>query len=152
MQQVVNCMYVSNGKMLLLYKQPRNWWVAPGGKVETGESLSEACLREYKEETGLTPLALRLSSIFTVNVREQEQISSSWMFYNFVTNNVEGQLLTESTEGILSWHNLNNLNSLQMAEGDRVILAKAVELGTVIVGTVNYTPSYKLIDLNYVTC
>jgi 8-oxo-dGTP diphosphatase len=30
-------------------------WTFPGGKLEKGETLREACQREIREETGLTP-------------------------------------------------------------------------------------------------
>jgi 8-oxo-(d)GTP phosphatase len=34
------------------------YWVAPGGKIEEGESLAECAARETEEETGVTGLTL----------------------------------------------------------------------------------------------
>jgi 8-oxo-dGTP diphosphatase len=42
---------------LLLVKRARGWasgrWAVPGGKVEPGETMAEAVIRELREETGL---------------------------------------------------------------------------------------------------
>ncbi|RPF50135.1 NUDIX hydrolase [Aquisalibacillus elongatus] len=38
---------------LLLIKGPKRGWEMPGGQVEEGESLSEAAIRETKEESGI---------------------------------------------------------------------------------------------------
>lgn len=52
---------------LLLVKQSfpdmGNFWSLPGGKVEEGESLSEATIRETKEETGVTIQISRLPTL-----------------------------------------------------------------------------------------
>ncbi|MEK6937375.1 MAG: NUDIX hydrolase [Nanoarchaeota archaeon] len=45
-----------NGKYLLGKRNKKNYlnfWVIPGGKVEWGESLEQAGIREFKEETNL---------------------------------------------------------------------------------------------------
>lgn len=42
------------GNMLLIWRNGR--WDLPKGKVESGETLLQAALREAEEETGITPL------------------------------------------------------------------------------------------------
>ena len=42
------------GNMLLISRNNR--WDLPKGKVEPGETLLQAALREVEEETGITPL------------------------------------------------------------------------------------------------
>ncbi len=45
-----------NGKYLLGKRNKKNclnFWVIPGGKVEWGETLEQAGIREFKEETNL---------------------------------------------------------------------------------------------------
>lgn len=46
---------VRDGQVLLVHriKRGREYWVLPGGSVEAGESVEQACHREVKEETGL---------------------------------------------------------------------------------------------------
>ena len=47
----------NNQKQILLIQRNQppamGFWSIPGGKLEAGESLVEACQREIKEETGL---------------------------------------------------------------------------------------------------
>ena len=64
LQRVTNCVLLKDGKVLLLQKPKRGWWVAPGGKMEQGESIREACIREYREETGIYLKNPKLKGIF----------------------------------------------------------------------------------------
>lgn len=43
---------IENGKILLSYEKNTDVYMSPGGGLENGESLSECCIRELREETG----------------------------------------------------------------------------------------------------
>lgn len=49
---------------LLLIKGPRRGWEMPGGQVEIGESLSQAVVRETKEESGIDIEIIKFCGIF----------------------------------------------------------------------------------------
>ncbi len=52
-------------KVLLTRRMDNGTWCVPGGYMEPGESMSEACLREVWEETGLHVEIARLVSVYT---------------------------------------------------------------------------------------
>ncbi|WP_404451382.1 NUDIX domain-containing protein [Virgibacillus necropolis] len=49
---------------LLLIKGPRRGWEMPGGQVEEGEALTDAAIRETKEETGIDIEIIKFCGIY----------------------------------------------------------------------------------------
>jgi ADP-ribose pyrophosphatase YjhB (NUDIX family) len=53
------------GEILLIRRSDNGNWALPGGAVELGESLSQAAVRETREETGIDCEVTGLSGIYT---------------------------------------------------------------------------------------
>jgi 8-oxo-dGTP diphosphatase len=146
LQRVTNCVLVKDGKVLLLQKPSRGWWVAPGGKMEQGESIRESCIREYREETGIYLKNPELKGIFTILIKKNEQIISEWMMFTFFANQFDGENVETSEEGKLEWHPIETISQLPMAPGDYHILDYVIKGSGIIYGTFTYTENFELLS------
>jgi ADP-ribose pyrophosphatase YjhB (NUDIX family) len=54
----------NHAKVLLTRRADNGQWCLPSGGAEPGESVTETCEREVREETGLIVQVIRLTSIF----------------------------------------------------------------------------------------
>jgi len=52
-------------KALLTRRTDNGLWCIPGGAMEAGESAAEACIREVREETGLSVSVKRLIGVYS---------------------------------------------------------------------------------------
>lgn len=52
-------------KILLTKRRDNGLWTVPGGSLNAGESVTEACEREVLEETGLIVRATRLIAVYS---------------------------------------------------------------------------------------
>ncbi|MCD0482323.1 NUDIX hydrolase [Streptacidiphilus sp. ASG 303] len=50
-------------RVLMVEPTYKDYWEIPGGYVETGESPLQACIREVREELGITPLIGQLLAV-----------------------------------------------------------------------------------------
>lgn len=50
---------------ILLVKNKRRGWEFPGGQVENGETLTEALIREIKEESGIKIKVLKMVGVYS---------------------------------------------------------------------------------------
>ena len=145
MQRVTNCVLHHEDQVLLLQKPRRGWWVAPGGKMEGGESVKDSVVREYREETGIYILNPQLKGVFTFIIKEGDQIVQEWMMFTFMADSFTGKNVTESEEGILKWHDVKDVPHLPMAPGDSHILDFMLKGKGLLHGTFTYTPNFELI-------
>ncbi|MFP3125190.1 8-oxo-dGTP diphosphatase [Ectobacillus funiculus] len=146
MQRVANCVLLKDNQILLLQKPRRNWWVAPGGKMERGETIREAVVREYREETGIYLKNPSLKGVFTFVIKENDKVVSEWMMFSFLATDFTGGSKPQSEEGILQWHLLADVDSLPMAPGDYHIIDYLLQGSGMIYGTFVYTPNFELLS------
>lgn len=70
----VGAVAIKNGKILMVkraFEPGAGKWSVPGGLVELGEKLSEACAREMEEETGIECEVLELINVFDMIDRDE---------------------------------------------------------------------------------
>ena len=146
MQRIANLLAIKDGKVLLLQKPRRGWYVAPGGKMESGESIYEAATREFYEETNITAHNAHLKGTYTMVIKEGERVVDEWMLYTFITTQITGEAFTETREGTLALHPIEALKTLPMAEGDRTNLLFAVSHKGMQYGTFEYTTDFELLN------
>lgn len=62
---VAAVIFNAEGHVLLVCRADNGQWGLPSGKVEVGESVSEAVMREVREETGLHVKVSRLIGVYS---------------------------------------------------------------------------------------
>lgn len=145
MQRIANLLVIKDGQVLLLKKPRRGWYVAPGGKMEAGESVYEAAIREFIEETNTEPVGTHVKGIYTMMIEDEGEAVDEWMLFTFVANDLKGTPFVETREGVLEWHPVESLATLPMAEGDRTNLLFATSQPGVQFGTFHYTMEFELL-------
>lgn len=115
------CYIEKDGKYLMLHRVKKekdvnkDKWIGIGGHFEEGESPEECLLREAKEETGLTLLSWQFRGIVTF-------IAEGWpaeYMCLYTADAFEGEL-RECSEGTLEWVKKEEIDRLNLWEGDRI--------------------------------
>jgi 8-oxo-dGTP pyrophosphatase MutT (NUDIX family) len=106
------------------------YWTIAKGKVDTGESPEEACLREIQEEIGILP---RIVAHLGDNIYESRSTSAvpvkNHINY-FLLESDYTELHLETTGGLddVRWVPLGKVDKLRMYEDIAQMLTKAIPL------------------------
>lgn len=99
-------------------------WSIPGGMVELGETLSEACAREVQEETGLQVEVLELINVFDMIDRDDEgKIKYHYVLVDFLVKPVGGEEKMSAEASDMKWVTHREVKSLDLTRTAR----KAIE-------------------------
>ena len=87
------------GKVLFIYRNDK--WDLPKGKLDKGESIEKAAIREVEEETGVTGLFIEkyLKTTYHIFKRNGEYRLKKVFWFEMVTE-FEGELIPQEKEGI----------------------------------------------------
>jgi len=103
-------------------------WSMPGGVVEAGETLTEALVREIKEETALTIEPVTLAGHREVVVRDKDgRALRHFVILCFASRWVAGEPQLNEELSDARWLKLAELAELKTTEGLAEIVAAAFE-------------------------
>ena len=93
-------------------------WEFPGGKLEAGETVEQALIREFQEETGICILSSR-----PIMLVEHDYPDRHVRLHVHTITDFDGSV--ESKEGqALKWVSLQELSKLDFLQGNQVILER----------------------------
>lgn len=117
--------------ILLVRRADNALWAVPGGYMDAGESLTEACCREVKEETGQQVQVTRLISVYTnPNVLLEYPDGNRWQIVvlHFEAEAIDGNLALSDETTELKYFSHSESVSLPMSSLDRQRIIDSFEM------------------------
>jgi 8-oxo-dGTP pyrophosphatase MutT (NUDIX family) len=104
-------------KVLLTQRTDNGRWCLPGGGMESGESVSEACEREVWEETGLRVRVMRLIGVYSNPdqlVIYPDGNKAFFVVLSFEAEIIEGELRLSDETTAFGYYSLQEMASMPM--------------------------------------
>jgi mutator protein MutT len=120
----------NNQKQILLIQRNQppamGFWSIPGGKVDAGESLVEACQREIKEETGLNTEVKNIVAVVERRVEGFHYVIID--FLALLVDEENSQPVAKSDVSEAKWVGLEQLNDYDLVEGLAEIILRTYNM------------------------
>jgi ADP-ribose pyrophosphatase YjhB (NUDIX family) len=105
------------GRILLIRRRDNDLWALPGGGMELGESITDAAVREVKEETGLDVEVVGLVGVYTnprhVMAYDDGEVRQQFSLC-FTTRLLGGTLRIDHESTDVAWTGPDELDALPM--------------------------------------
>ncbi len=115
-------------RILLVQRTDNGRWAVPGGYMEPGESLTEACAREVLEETGLCIRVVQLIAVYTsphILLKYPDGNQLQLIVLHFAAEPVGGTLRASEETTQVGFFSHAEVEHLDMGEFDRLRIGDA---------------------------
>lgn len=141
-------LFLRGGDEILLAMKKRGFgagkWNGVGGKLEPGETIEQALIRETREEIGV--IALRYSKVAELDTSKENDEGRRMHVHTFLADSWSGEPV-ESEEMAPRWHKLHNIPYDEMWENDRYWPPQALE-GKKIIAEFAFDEQERLVSHN----
>ena len=122
-----------DGKRVLLVRRGApplaGEWSLPGGKLELGETICEAIVREVREETGLVVTPERLLGVYDLIDRDEAGgIRYHYVLVDWICRPTGGVLCAGDDACDAVWAGRSELDDYRLADFTRSAIDKAFEM------------------------
>jgi len=117
------------GRVLLVQRGTppnRGKWSLPGGGVEWGETLRDALVREFREETGLRVRPEPLVDVLDVRLPSRAHLRYHFVVAVFRVRILGGRLRPGAEEADVRWVPVEDLDAFDVEEVTRLLLKRAI--------------------------
>ncbi|MHB1001115.1 MAG: NUDIX hydrolase [Armatimonadota bacterium] len=115
----VAAVVIRDGSILLIQRgdEPsRGKWSIPGGRVEWGETLTDAVKREVKEETGLDVTVGDVAAVFDMIVHDDEGIAFHYVIIDYFAESSGGTLTPGDDAADARWVPFEDLDKYELTD------------------------------------
>jgi len=120
----------------------RGLWVAPGGKLERGESPVECAVREMREETGL---AIDRPVLRAVMTETSPRADYQWLTFIFVAWDFDGTFTPAPGVGEFRWVPVDEVTKLPIPPADAIFFPRLLQDGSTFTAKFEYDADLNLL-------
>ncbi|MEL8054540.1 MAG: NUDIX hydrolase [Pseudomonadota bacterium] len=127
----VGCICFRDDEVLLVRrgKAPRaGEWSIPGGRVEPGEPVRDAVLRELQEETGVTAELVALVDVVDAVFDSEEEVAFHYVLIDYVARWISGEPIAGDDAIDTRFVKLSALKAIELWDETRRVIIKGYEM------------------------
>ena len=125
-QVAVGAVVFKDDKVLMVKRSnppAKGMWAVPGGKINPGETMQQALIREIKEETGLDIEVREIVYVFDViQYDDNDHISFHYVIIDFSCELQGGKLKAGDDALEVRWVSKKDLNQMNINEKTKTML------------------------------
>ncbi len=128
--KVCTLLFLRRGDEILLAMKKRGFgagrWNGIGGKVDPGESIEQALVRECQEEIGVTPINYSKVAEHGFILDSEDKTAWQMQVHTYITSSWEGEP-SETEEMAPRWFKITNMPYADMWQDDKYWLPQVLD-------------------------